>query len=126
MHFTALIPLATFTTALAVPGWVPVNKNLWSFTFVTANGTFAFAIFSLMYLLIDHWKIWPLGHPLHYPGMNAIFLYIGHNLTYGLFPFFFTDDDSSHVWPLVQVIHGVFLWILISVFAAKRQFFVTL
>lgn len=118
--------LGVLTAILAGTGAVPINKNLWSFTFVCATGTASIIIFAIFYLLIDLLKIWPLGKPFHYPGMNSILLYIGHDFTGGMLPFAFVADCDSHVWPLTQNIIGVLLWLLISVYLAKKNFFLTL
>ena len=34
-------------------GVIPINKNLWSISFVMATGSMAFFLLSLMYILID-------------------------------------------------------------------------
>ena len=34
-------------------GLIPINKNLWSISFVMATGSMAFFLLSLMYILID-------------------------------------------------------------------------
>lgn len=120
------LSLGVLTAILAGTGAVPINKNLWSFTFVCATGTASIIIFAIFYLLIDLLKIWPLGKPFHYPGMNSILLYIGHDFTGGMLPFAFVADCDSHVWPLTQNIIGVLLWLLISVYLAKKNFFLTL
>lgn len=120
------LTLGVLTAIFAPTNWIPINKNLWSFTFVTATGSVAIAIFTGFYLLIDHFKVWPNGQPFHYPGMNSILLYIGHDFTGGMLPFTFIGDTQSHIWPLTQNIIGVTLWLLISIYLAKKNFFFTL
>ena len=60
-------------------GWVPLNKNLWSISFVLVTSSFAFALLSLLYVLIDL-KHWWKGQPFFYAGMNSILLYCGHQV----------------------------------------------
>jgi len=120
------LALGVLTAIFAATGLIPINKNLWSFTFICATGSASIIVFTLFYLLIDHFKVWPNGHPFHYPGMNSILLYIGHDFTGGMMPFTFTYVNSSHAWPLTQNITGVILWLLISVYLAKNNYFLTL
>ncbi|CAC5409634.1 HGSNAT [Mytilus coruscus] len=47
-------------------GWIPVNKNLWSLSFVFCLGGFAFLLLCFCYLTIDEWKMWN-GAPFYYP-----------------------------------------------------------
>lgn len=116
--------IGVLTAALFIP--IPINKNLWSFTFATITGAVAIFVFSLFYLLIDHFKVWPNGQPLHYPGMNSILLYIGHDFTGSMLPFAYVSKTNSHAWFLTQNITGVLLWLLISVYLAKKKYFLTL
>lgn len=105
---------------------IPINKNLWSFTFVTLTGASAIGVFIVFFLLVDHYKVWPNGEPLQYPGMNSILLYIGHSLTGGMFPFAFLSNSNSHVWLLAQNLWGVLLWLIISHVLYTKKIFFTL
>ena len=48
-------------------GWVPINKNLWSISFVLVTSCFAFALLAALYVLIDL-KHWWKGQPFFYAG----------------------------------------------------------
>ena len=48
-------------------GWVPINKNLWSISFVLVTSCFAFALLAVLYVLIDL-KHWWKGQPFFYAG----------------------------------------------------------
>ena len=61
-------------------GWVPINKNLWSLSYVLVTSSFAFALLTLLYIVIDV-KSWWKGQPFFYAGMNSILLYCGHQVT---------------------------------------------
>ncbi|XP_052783021.1 heparan-alpha-glucosaminide N-acetyltransferase-like [Mya arenaria] len=60
-------------------GFIPINKNLWSLSFVICLSSFAFFLFAFCYVTIDVYKVWS-GAPFYYPGMNAILLYLGHEI----------------------------------------------
>merc|ERR550532_1786068 len=74
---------------------VPVNKNLWSFSFTTALGSMAFFLLSVMYLLIDVFEVWS-GSPFFYPGMNSLLLYIGHEVCADFFPISWKPYTHGH------------------------------
>ena len=48
-------------------GPIPINKNLWSLSFILATGAMAFFLLTLLYLIVDVYKFWG-GAPLVYPG----------------------------------------------------------
>jgi len=106
-------------------GWVPVNKNLWSISFVLVTSSFAFILLALLYVLIDVKKWWK-GQPFFYAGMNSILLYCGHSVGYNLFPWhFIIGDMRTHNVRLVESLWGTSLWILISYILYKKKVFVT-
>ncbi|OQR92145.1 heparan-alpha-glucosaminide N-acetyltransferase-like, partial [Thraustotheca clavata] len=57
-------------------GFIPINKNLWSVSFVLVTSALGCFGLAFMYLLVDKFKIWS-GIPFLYAGMNAIVLYVG-------------------------------------------------
>lgn len=60
--------------------WFPINKKLWSSTFVLVVGAYSLAMFALFYWLIDvkGWRKW--AFPLAVVGMNPITLYMASNI----------------------------------------------
>lgn len=98
--------LAAIATILAKAsqndGWIPINKNLWSVSFVLAMGGTGYLVFSLLYVAIDIAKIWSgipfvsqsstythstFSSPLLFcliimifPGMNSIVVYMGSEI----------------------------------------------
>ena len=50
-------------------GTIPVNKNLWSSSFVLAMASGAYAVLSLLFVLIDGTRLW-LGAPFSYMGIH--------------------------------------------------------
>ena len=57
-------------------GLIPINKNLWSPTFVLCMSSIATLAIALFYVCVDMFpgKIWS-GSPFVYPGMNSITVY---------------------------------------------------
>jgi predicted acyltransferase len=55
--------------------WLPINKNLWTSSYVLFTGGFAMAILALCYWLIDvrGWKRW--AQPFVWFGMNPLAIY---------------------------------------------------
>lgn len=79
-------------------GVIPVNKNLWSLSFVFVTCCFAFFLLSICYFLIDVKKWWS-GKPVLFAGMNAIILYIGHEMTDNHFPVrWYYSEDLEGDW----------------------------
>ncbi|XP_057653455.1 heparan-alpha-glucosaminide N-acetyltransferase-like isoform X2 [Diorhabda carinulata] len=103
-------------------GSIPLNKKLWSlsYTFVTAG--MAFIIEAGLYLFVDVLKKWG-GRPLFYPGMNAIILYVGHELFKNTFPFGWIPTYPTHSTYLFMNLWGTFLWISISIWMYKHNIF---
>lgn len=56
--------------------WLPVNKKLWSSTFVLAAGAYSLYMFAIFYWIIDvkGWKGWIL--PFQVIGLNSIAIYM--------------------------------------------------
>ncbi|XP_031434869.1 heparan-alpha-glucosaminide N-acetyltransferase [Clupea harengus] len=104
-------------------GFIPVNKNLWSLSYVTCMGFMSFLLLGLMYFIIDI-KGWWGGQPFIYPGMNSIFVYVGHSLLGFYFPFSWEMrfQDSHWEW-LFKSLWGTFLWVLIAYLLYRKKFF---
>ena len=60
-------------------GWNPINKNLWSLSFVLMAGGLGFLMLALLYYIVDV-RGWWWGSPLREAGMNSITLYVGHQV----------------------------------------------
>jgi len=106
-------------------GWVPINKNLWSISFVMVTSSFAFLLLAVLYFLIDVKHFWK-GQPFFYAGMNSILLYCGHSVGYNLFPFhFMIGDMRTHAAKLPEAMWGTTLWIIIAFILYRKKVFVT-
>ncbi|XP_008299248.1 heparan-alpha-glucosaminide N-acetyltransferase [Stegastes partitus] len=104
-------------------GFIPVNKNLWSLSYVMCMGCFSFLLLGAMYFVIDM-KGWWAGQPFIYPGMNSIFVYVGHSLMGFYFPFSWEMRFQESHWEfLLQSLWGTSLWVLIAYLLYRKKFF---
>ncbi|XP_067092599.1 heparan-alpha-glucosaminide N-acetyltransferase [Osmerus mordax] len=117
------ISTAILTKCTRDEGFIPVNKNLWSLSFVTCTGCFSFLLLGAMYFIMDI-KGWWGGQPFIYPGMNSIFVYVGHSLLGSYFPFSWEMRfQQSHWERLFQGLWGTSLWILVAYLLYRKRFF---
>ncbi|XP_045592822.1 heparan-alpha-glucosaminide N-acetyltransferase [Procambarus clarkii] len=106
-------------------GVIPVNKNLWSLSFVMVTSCFACFLLALCYLLVDVWGVWS-GAPFYQAGMNSIFLYVGHNVTYNVFPWHYAVGRmNTHLAILTETLWGTTLWVLTALYLHHKGKFYT-
>ncbi|GCB60256.1 hypothetical protein scyTo_0011100, partial [Scyliorhinus torazame] len=104
-------------------GFIPVNKNLWSISYVTTLSSFAYVLLLLIYFMVDIKKQWT-GAPFFYPGMNSILLYVGHEVFEHYFPFRWKMfNDRSHGEHLAQNLLATSIWVFISYVLYKKKIF---
>ncbi|KAJ6660530.1 hypothetical protein lerEdw1_017527 [Lerista edwardsae] len=104
-------------------GFIPVNKNLWSISYVTTLSSFAFMLLLLIYYLVDIKRIWS-GAPFFYPGMNSILVYVGHEIFESYFPFKWKmQNTQSHSEHLTQNLIATSLWVIISYILYRKRIF---
>ncbi|KFQ39764.1 Heparan-alpha-glucosaminide N-acetyltransferase, partial [Mesitornis unicolor] len=114
---------AILTKCSKEEGFIPINKNLWSLSYVTTMSCFAFILLLVIYYLVDVKKLWS-GAPFFYPGMNSILVYIGHEVFENYFPFKWKMQDSqSHADHLTQNLTATTLWVVISYLLYRRKIF---
>ncbi|XP_071442487.1 heparan-alpha-glucosaminide N-acetyltransferase-like [Hetaerina americana] len=94
-------------------GIIPVNKNLWSLSYVLSTASMAFLLFAILFYTIDIRNWWD-GRPFSYAGLNPILLYVGHCLTKNMFPWFWEPFYNSHGELLAMNMWATALWITIS------------
>ncbi|XP_064105494.1 heparan-alpha-glucosaminide N-acetyltransferase-like [Macrobrachium nipponense] len=106
-------------------GVIPLNKNLWSLSFVMVTSCFAFLLLSVCYVLVDIIGVWT-GAPFFQAGMNSIFLYVGHNVAYNLFPWHYkVGSMNTHLQVLAETLWGTTLWVLIGLYLFYKKKFYT-
>jgi heparan-alpha-glucosaminide N-acetyltransferase len=104
-------------------GMIPLNKNLWSLSFILVMGGSAFVLLAALYFIIDV-ILWWNGAPFKYPGMNSILVYVGSEILQGYFPFSWQQQSNSHLDLLFANLIAVGLWILIAYYWFRIDFFV--
>ncbi|GFY54741.1 heparan-alpha-glucosaminide N-acetyltransferase [Trichonephila inaurata madagascariensis] len=105
-------------------GWIPVNKNLWSVSFILATASLAFTLLSICYAVNDVYKFWN-GGPFYHAGMNSIMLYVGHSITHNMFPWRW-QVHPTHMNELFMNLWGTSLWVIIAVWMHRKNVFVTI
>ncbi|XP_076032647.1 heparan-alpha-glucosaminide N-acetyltransferase isoform X2 [Oratosquilla oratoria] len=107
-------------------GPIPVNKNLWSLSYVCVTSCFAFILLAVCYLVVDVQGIWS-GAPFYQAGMNGILMYAGHNFCYNLFPFHYilARPMNTHAILLTECLWGTTLWVLIAIYLHHKGKFYT-
>ncbi|XP_073493089.1 heparan-alpha-glucosaminide N-acetyltransferase [Phyllobates terribilis] len=114
---------AILTKCSTNEGFIPVNKNLWSISYVTTLSGFAFFLLMLIYFFVDVKRVW-MGGPFFYPGMNSILVYVGHEVFENYFPFRWKmEDNQSHAQHLTQNLVATSIWVLISYILYKKRIF---
>lgn len=123
------VGLAAITAVLTLfsvdNGVIPINKNLWSLSFVTVTSSLAFLLLSVIYFLVDVRNIgddfWTI---FLYPGMNAIILYVGHSIFHTMWPFHFSFEVmNTHFILLLENVYTVTVWVLISHYLYHKKIF---
>lgn len=104
-------------------GAIPINKNLWSTSFVSAAAGGGLVLLSVFYQLIDVWKVWS-GAPFFYLGMNSILIYVGHDVLGGFMPFSYQVYDVNHGSLLQMNLLGTLSWVVVAAYLHRIKFFV--
>ncbi|XKL69226.1 hypothetical protein PGB90_006995 [Kerria lacca] len=125
-HFTCFgVILLIFGLILHFTKIIPLNKNLWSLSFVFVTSGLAFILFIAFYYIVDNVEIWN-GSPFIYPGMNSILVYVGHELCFQLFPWHWkVSKMNTHFINLLENVWGVIVWILISFILYRKRIFIS-
>ncbi|XP_019633914.1 PREDICTED: heparan-alpha-glucosaminide N-acetyltransferase-like [Branchiostoma belcheri] len=93
-------------------GWIPINKNLWSLTFVLSLASMAFLLLSLYYFLVDVRRWWT-GFPFFMAGMNSISVYLCHGVFQKYLPFSWKIQHRNHGNLLFMNLFGSNLWTIV-------------
>lgn len=104
-------------------GWIPVNKSLWSVSFILSTASTAFFLQAILYYLIDVCGWWS-GAPLVYPGMNSLAVYMGHEIMHGVFPWAWQCPES-HWCYLFMNLWGTALWVVFAWLMFRRKLFIS-
>ncbi len=93
-------------------GWIPINKNLWSLSFVLIVASLSFIILIIFYLLVDI-RQWLTGAPFLWLGMNSIAIYLAHLILGDKFPVQIYVE-KTHAKYIAMHLYGVFFWTVIA------------
>jgi len=109
------------TGAKVDDGWIPINRSLWSLSFVFTTSGAAFLALIFFYLAIDCVNIWS-GVPFSFVGKNSLLIYVGQEILKNYFPFSFITPYtfSSHGLVLASNFLGVFTWVIIAFILHKK------
>ncbi|KJE91841.1 hgsnat protein [Capsaspora owczarzaki ATCC 30864] len=106
-------------------GWIPINKNLWSLSFVLIMAGLGYLMLASCYIIVDVRKLWD-GAPFIYPGMNSIFVYMGSELFFYYFPFTYANEvENTHGALLFMHLTATALWILIAYLMYRKKVFIS-
>ncbi|CAF2512996.1 unnamed protein product [Rotaria sp. Silwood2] len=105
--------------------WIPINKNLWSLSFILVLAGLAFVILTIFYLLIDVNKCFT-GEPFLWLGMNSIVIYVGHEICSKSFPIQFQVEETTHAQLLAMHLYGVFFWTIVAGFMYRKKIFIAI
>eukprot|EP01116_Phalansterium_solitarium_P010286 TRINITY_DN2490_c0_g1_i1.p1 TRINITY_DN2490_c0_g1~~TRINITY_DN2490_c0_g1_i1.p1 ORF type:complete len:629 (-),score=137.35 TRINITY_DN2490_c0_g1_i1:108-1994(-) len=106
-------------------GVIPLNKNMWSLSFVLVMAGLGFLVWSLAYVLVDIFKLWN-GAPMKYVGMNSIVIYCGHEVLNEYFPLSWNMPIPTHAQVLSSNLIGVICWNLIAFYMFQIKFFINI
>ena len=96
----------------------PINKNLWSSSFVCFVGGLSFLLFALFYYVIDvrGWKRWTFFFTV--VGMNSITIYIGQQvINFGYTARYLGNGIASLLPECVEPLFSSLVYLLVSWFA---------
>ncbi|KAF6019869.1 HGSNAT [Bugula neritina] len=110
------------TCASQNEGWIPLNKNLWSASFVIALAAMAYFLLCFLYVVIDVKEYWT-GAPFIYPGMNSIFIYMGSETLGNLVPVSFLVSNT-HLTQLFMNLWSTTFWVLVAAYMHYKNIFI--
>ncbi len=110
-------------------GDLPLNKNLWTSSFVLVTGGLSLALLGIFYLLVDVWRLKPVFFFFIVIGMNPITIYLleGRLIDFDLPAEFLFDGAISEVASKYQGLLKVTAvvgieWLLLFTLYRKRVF----
>jgi heparan-alpha-glucosaminide N-acetyltransferase len=112
------------TKASRDDGWIPINKNLWSLSFILGMAGASLLVLTFFYLLIDV-KGWYTGVPFIYPGKNSICIYICSEIFANYFPVRI-QTPSTHSDRLSMDLYSTTLWVIVAAVLYYKKIFINL
>ena len=106
-------------------GPIPINKNLWTLSYVCLMGGWAFFVLILLYFLVDVMKLWN-GAPFYFVGMNSILIYVLHEMLGQQVPWGIPPWHTTHAKNMAQQFGAMVTWVLYAYYCYRQKFFVVL
>ena len=103
---------------------IPVNKNLWTTSYILLTGASGFYLLVVFYYLIDVKKMWS-GAPFVQLGQNSILIYICHVVFSNSFPAQWIASNT-HLSQLFMDLWGSIFWTIVSIYLYKKKIFFSL
>jgi predicted acyltransferase len=75
-----LVGVLSILVGLILHTFMPINKSLWTPSYVVFTAGCAIVALTLCLLICDLRRIWPVARPLEICGLNAILLFVGSGL----------------------------------------------
>ncbi|ETK80380.1 hypothetical protein F441_14182 [Phytophthora nicotianae CJ01A1] len=109
--------------------WIPLNKNLWSLSYVLLSSGLASWLLALLTILIDgearvRWS----GAPCTSVGKNSIFIYVMHEVCQYFAPFAAKPLQTGERLPqfelLLYNLVGLFTWIIVAQWMDLQKIFI--
>ncbi|XP_071495870.1 heparan-alpha-glucosaminide N-acetyltransferase-like [Diadema antillarum] len=113
---------AVLSKCTMADGWIPINKNLWSVSYICLTSGTAFLVQALFHVLIDVTRFWN-GAPLIYAGMNSLMLYVGSEIMSRYLPFTWQPIVGNHAEYCAIAYWSMTLWLIIAYVAYRKKFF---
>jgi len=113
------------TEARVNDGWIPINRNLWSLSFVCVTAGGAFIVQIVIHIIVDCVNMWG-GAPFKYVGRNTLLIFVAQEVFKNYFPFSFytTETISSHSLLLTSNLVGLTAWVTIAYLMHCNSFYV--
>lgn len=114
-------------------GFIPINKGLWSLSYLLVTCSLGFGLLAVCYVLTDvgglgrrSGKLWS-GAPFHWAGCNAILMYCGHTMMHQMLPFRWRYGAmNEHLVLLMENGWTVSLWLVVAWWLYRRNLFVSI
>ncbi|KAL4222015.1 hypothetical protein ACF0H5_018060 [Mactra antiquata] len=105
-------------------GIIPLNKNLWSVSFILITACFGYFLLAILYILVDVLKWWR-GTPFIFAGMNPLVIYLCHDIFYRFFPINW-QIEAIHWKLLIKAVWDVIIWLILAFVLYCKKIFIAL
>jgi heparan-alpha-glucosaminide N-acetyltransferase len=105
-------------------GFIPVNKNLWTFTYTLVTASSSFLIMVILYFIVDVKSLWN-GNPFSFLGMNSILIYVCHAFFATTLPCQWVVSNT-HLAQMLMDLWGSIFWTLVAIYLYAKNTFINL